>query len=96
MESNPHFDDRYDRLISMSERLISISEHLVQQHSRDQEERQEMLELVRNLEHLHSPKPSASPRPEREPALEDSLPSGAEFLRESPRPRLSRLFLQGG
>ncbi len=95
MSTRKTFEERYDRLIDMSERLVSMSEQLIQQRSQDQQERREMMRVIDALEQrMHqptSPPPSSASR--STPASSELL-SGIDFLQERVQPKRSRLFLK--
>ena len=90
-------------LQALNERLIALNEQLAQQRSADQEERRELLDLVRELSrNLFQAKPLPPPRTPRadlqEPPPEFSseaaiIPSGAEFPDSANPKDLSRLFM---
>ncbi len=97
MSTHKTFEERYDRLIDMSERLVSMSEQLIQQRSQDQQERREMMRVIQDLEQRMPESPSARVQPSplaASPSTATELPSGVDFLQERIRPKLSRLFLQ--
>ena len=95
-------------LQALNERLIALNEQLAQQRSADQEERRELLDLVRELSrNLFQAKPLPPPRTPRadlqEPPPDDPppefsseaaiIPSGAEFPDSANPKDLSRLFM---
>ena len=96
-------------LQALNERLIALNEQLAQQRSADQEERRELLDLVRELSrNLFQAKPllppPRTPRADlQEPPPDDPppefsseaaiIPSGAEFPDSANPKDLSRLFM---